>query len=168
VLPALKSTLKGWNRARSGDEVVGDQSGNTDHCKTTVLQFLRLHFLLRFGIRRIKLEVIHRRLSTAQEGLSVELRLVFISFEDTTEKDKLGPPLGISLEDGIDGVGGGNVLGVESSEHLGKEPANGGKHGGTAIRELGSACPVGGYIVTEAEGIKLSVWGVSKVVSHER
>ena len=142
--------------------MVGDQSSNSDHCKTSILQFLQLHLLLRFGIRRIKLEVINRRLGTSQEGLSVELCLVFPRFEDTTENDKLGPPLGIGLEDGIDGVGGGNVLGVEGSKHLGKEPANGGKHGGAAIGELGSASPVSGDVVTQAEGIKLSDCGVSK------
>ena len=143
--------------------MVGDQSGNSDHCKTSILKFLQLHLLLRFGIRRIKLEVIHRRLGTSQEGLSVELCLVFPRFENTAQNDKLSPPLGIGLKDGIDGVGGGNVLGVEGSKHLGPEPANGSKHGGTAIRELSSASPVSGDIVTEAEGIKLSdVCGVSK------
>jgi hypothetical protein len=123
---------------------------------------------LPFGIRRIKLEVINRRLGTSQEGFSLELCLVFPRFKDTTENDKLSPPLGIGLKNGIDRVGGGNILGVEGSEHLGPEPANGGKHGGTAIGQLGSTSPVSGDIFTQAEGIELRNCGRSEKEFHEQ
>ena len=69
----------------------------------------------------------------------------------------MGPPLRIGLEDGIDGVGGGHVLGVERSEHLGEEPTNGCKHCRTAIGELGPACPVSWDVVAEVEGIELKI-----------
>ena len=123
--------------------------------QTSVLELLQLEALLRLGIVGPDLEVIHGRFGAAQERLAVELGLVLPRLEHAAEDDELGPPLGIGLEDGIDGVGGGDVLGREGAEELGEDPADGRKHGGAAVGELGAAGPVDGDVVTEAEGIEL-------------
>lgn len=135
--------------------MVGGKSGNSNHSKTSILELLNPHLLLLGGFGRPKLEVIDGWLGTSQEGLSFQFTLVFPGFEDTADQDPLGPPLGISLEDGIDGVSGGDVLGVEGSKDLGEDPSDSGKHGGAAVGEFGSAGPISGDVVTEAKGIEL-------------
>lgn len=110
--------------------MVRNKSGNSNHGKTGILQFLQLKFLLLSGILRPKLKVVHSWLSSSKEGLSLHFLLVLPSLEDTADNDPLGPPLRISLKNGIDGISGGNVCGVESSEDSGEEPSDGCEHGG--------------------------------------
>ena len=150
-----KSLEKVGNRARSRDEVIGDKASNSNHSKTNILKFLRPHLLLPLCVFWPKLEVIYRWFGTSQEGLSIKLLVVFPVFEDSADDEKLSPPLRIGLKDGIDGVGGGHVLGRKGTEYLGKEPSNGGKHCRTAIGELGPACPVNWDVVTEVERVEL-------------
>jgi len=147
--------------------VVGSKPGNSNHSKTSILEFLRLHLLLLLGIRWPKLEVINSRLGTSQEGLSVHLLLVFPRFEDSADDDPLGPPLGRGLPDGIDGVKCGHIVGGEGSEDLGEEPSDGGEHGGAAVGEFGSAGPVGRDVVAEAEGVELRINKNNSVRSDE-
>jgi hypothetical protein len=135
--------------------VIGDKSSNTNHGKASILKFLRPQLLLLLCVSWPKFKVVHRWLGTSQERLSVKFLVVFPTFEDSADDEELGPPLGIGLEDGVDGVGGGHILGVEGSEYLGEEPSNGGKHCRTAIGELGPASPVSRNVVTEVEWVKL-------------
>jgi hypothetical protein len=65
------------NWARSGDEVIGDKSSNSNHSETSILNFLRPHLLLSLSICWPKLEVIHSWLGTSQERLSIKLLIVF-------------------------------------------------------------------------------------------
>lgn len=135
--------------------MVGNKSSNSNHSKTSILELLNPHRLLPFGVGGPKLEVVNGWFSLSQEGFAVHLCVVFPGFEDSAKNDELGPPLGIALKDGIDGVSGGDVLGVEDSEDLGEEPSDGGKHGGAAVGEFGSAGPVNGDVVTEAKRVEL-------------
>lgn len=130
--------------------MVRNKSSNSNHGKTSILKFLQLKFLLLSGIFRPKLKVVHSWLSSSKEGLSLHFLLVLPSLEDTAENDKLSPPLGIGLKNGIDGISGGNICGVEGSEDLREEISDGGEHGRAAIGEFGSAGPVGWDVVTEA------------------
>jgi hypothetical protein len=130
--------------------VVRNKSSNSNHGKTSILKFLQLKLLLLGGIGRPKLKVVNSWLSSSKEGLSLHFLLVLPSLKDTADNDPLGPPLRIGLKNGIDGVGGGNILGVEGSEDSWEEPSDGGKHGRAAIGEFGSAGPVGWDVVAEA------------------
>lgn len=135
--------------------MIGYQTSDSNHSKASILELLHPHLLLLGGICRPKLKIIHSRRAVSQEGLAILLLLEFPSLEDSTDHDPLGPPLRVGLEDGIDGVGGGHILGVEGSEDLGEEPADGGKHGGTAVGEFGSTGPIDWDVVAEAEWVKL-------------
>jgi len=130
--------------------VVRDKSSNSNHGKTSILKFLQLKLLLLSGILRPKLKVVNSWRSSSKEGLSRHFLVVLPRLEDTADNDKLTPPLRIGLKNGIDGISGGNVCGVEGSEDFGEEPSDGGEHGGAAIGEFGSTGPVGWDVVTEA------------------
>ena len=135
--------------------MVGHKSSESNHCKTSILEFLLFKISSALVVSGVKLEVVNSWLSSAKVGLSLKSLLVLVSLKDTAEEDKLGPPLGIGLHDSIDGIGGGDVSGVEGSENLGEEPTNGGEHGGAAVGEFGLAGPFGRDVVTEAKGIEL-------------
>lgn len=86
--------------------MVGSEASNSKHSKTGVLKLLGLQVILCLGIIGPNLKVVNGRLAASQEGLAIELLLVFPCFEDSADNEELGPPLGISLHDGIDGVSG--------------------------------------------------------------
>ena len=135
--------------------MVRNKSSNSNHGKTSILKFLGLELSTLFGVCRPKLKVVHRWLISSKEGLSLHFPLVLPSLKDTADKDPLGPPLRISLKNGIDWVGGGNVCGVEGSEDLWEEPSDSGEHGGAAVGEFSSAGPVSWDVVTKAKRVKL-------------
>ena len=130
--------------------MVRNKSSNTNHGKTSILQFLQLELLSLGCIGRPKFKVVHCWFIPSKEGLTLQFTLVLPSLKDTTDYHPLGPPLWIGLEDSIDGVGGGNICRVECSKELREEPSNGGEHGRTAIGKFSSAGPVCWDVVTEA------------------
>ena len=135
--------------------MIRHKSSKSNHGQPSILQLLHLEIIPRRLVRRPKLEVIHRRIISPKEGLALRFLLVLPSLEDSANQNPLGPPLGIGLEDGIDGVGGCDVLGVEGAEYFGEEPADGGEHGGAAVGKFGATGPVYGDVVAETEGVEL-------------
>lgn len=138
----------------SGDVVSGQEGGDADHGEAAVLELLHLHLPALVLLLGVSLEVVDDGLALAGVGLALEGALVLDGFEGAAEDDELGPPLGVGLEDGGHGVGGGDVLGVEGAEGVGEEPADGGEHGGTAVGQLGLAGPLGGDPLGEVEGVE--------------
>ena len=135
--------------------MVGNPTGDSDHGKASVLELLHSQAFLGFGVDGPHFQVVNGRFGTAQEALSLHLLVVFPTLEDTADDDELGPPLRIGLEDGIDGVGGCDILGIEGSEHLREDPPDSSKHGGASVGEFGSTGPVSGNVVTEVKRVEL-------------
>ena len=138
----------------AGDVVSGEEGGDADHGETAVLELLELHLPALVLLLGVALEVVDDGLSLAGVGLALEGAPVLDGLEGAAEDDELGPPLGVGLEDGGHGVGGGDVLGVEGAEGVGEEPADGGEHGGAAVGQLGLAGPLGGDPLGEVEGVE--------------
>lgn len=132
----------------------GQEGGDADHGEAAVLELLELHLPALVLLLGVALEVVDDGLTLAGVGLALEGALVLDGFEGSAEDDELGPPLGVGLEDGGHGVGGGDVLGVEGAEGVGEEPADGGEHGGAAVGQLGLAGPLGGDPLGEVEGVE--------------
>ena len=140
----------------SWDEVVGQESSNTDHSKTSILQFFDCHGFLSFGIHFVPLSgPVNTGWAVSGEGFALQFGLVFDAFNDAAKENELGPPLGVGLQNGLDGVRGGHVLAIKGANELGPEPANVGQHGGTAIGEFGLAQKVGRDPLGQAHGIVL-------------
>ena len=131
------------------------ESSKSNHGQPSIFQLLHLEVIPGSLVSGPELEVVNRRIISSKERLALHFFLVLKGFEDSTNEKPLGPPLRIGLEDGIDGVGGGNVGRGEGSEYLREEPADSGKHGRATVGEFGTASPVNGKVITESQRVKL-------------
>ena len=146
------------NGAGSRDEVVGDKASNAQHGKTSVLKLLQAHFLLLGVVQLVPLVgPVDDGGSLASVGLAFEFSAVFDSLDGTTENDELCPPLGIGLKDGVNGVGGGDIIAVKSSNKLRPGPSNGGQHSRAAIGELSLSEVLSRSPLRQTNGIELWV-----------
>jgi len=137
--------------------MTSEEGSHPDHRKTSVFQLTTTHEHLSVVIQLIPdLEIINGGLvGFPGVGFSVEFGVVLPCLDGSAEDDELCPPLWIGLEDGVDGVGGGDVGGIEGSEILGPDPSDGGEHGGAAVGEFGLAGVFGGDPLVEFPGVVL-------------
>ena len=105
----------------------------------SVLKFLQAHVFLGLVVQSGPgVGVVNDSGSFAGVGLSFQFTLVLDGFDGTAENDELGPPLRIGIQDGLDGIRGGDIVAVEHVE-LGEDPSNSGEHGRSAVAEFGLA-----------------------------
>lgn len=114
---------------------MGGQVGSkANHGKASILEFLHAHVLFLCGIQFIPLpEPIENGFSLSSEGLAIELLSVLVGLKDSADQKELCPPLGIGLQDGVNGVRGGHIVRLEGAHNLRPEPTHVGKHGGAAV-----------------------------------
>jgi hypothetical protein len=155
---ALTSTKSAHleKRNRSWNKVVTDIGSKANHGQASVLELLHAHvLLLRISQGSPSVGPVNGSGAVASVGLALELGPVLDALQDTAQKEELGPPLGVSLGDGLDGVGGGDVVGGKGPEEFGKEPADVGQHGRSAVAELGLAQKVDGGPLSQADRVEL-------------
>lgn len=137
----------------SRDEVSRQVRSETNHCKPSILQFLQLQFCASLLIIRPQSGPVQYRNISSSEALSLVGFVEFPCLSNSAQDDELGPPLGIGLNNGVDGIGGGDIVAVEGSVDLGPEPSNVGKHGRTGVGKLNLTGPLGGDVFSEAKRI---------------
>ena len=115
-----------------------DKGSESNHSETAILKLLGAHVVLILHALP-QIQVVNGRFTLAREGLALQFRIVLDRFNDSTEEDKLGPPLWVGLQNGIDWVGGGNIVGLECSDEGREEPTNCGKHGGATVGKFSLA-----------------------------
>lgn len=151
----MEVSRKSWDRSRN--EVSSDIGSESNHGKASILQFLQAHRFLFGGIHLApKLQVVNDWFSFTNVGLALFLATDLEVLNYSAEEEKLGPPLSVGLQNGINRISGGNIIALEGSKDLGPEPTNIGKHGGASVGEFSLASPVSRNPVGETHGIKLS------------
>lgn len=150
----LPSFGHAWNA--SWEEIIGEESSNTDHSKTSVLQFLGCHGFLSSSIHSVPLPgPVNGSRAIASVRLALLLSSVLDAFDGSAEDNELCPPLRVGFHDSLDGVLGGHIVGVEGTNVFGPEPSNGGQHGGASIGQFGFAKVFNGGPLSQVKGVEL-------------
>ena len=152
----------------SGEELFKDQSDNAKHGQTSVLELLHTDLLLAGIIELAPLSgPVKEGITLSGEGLAaIQLGLVLGGLDRSAKDDELGPELRAGLHDGSDGVDGGDIVGREGSDIAGPQPANKGKHGNTAVGELGLDGKVSRDVLPQTSGVVL--WACGCFLESER
>lgn len=141
---------------RSRNEGGREVSGDSDHGQSCVLEFLHGHIFLlcvrHLGpvARPVEAGLL---VDLAREGLAFHLSAVLDSLNDGAEDDELGPPLVVSLEEGLDGVGG--LDGSLEGPVLWEGPSDNGKHCRSSVGEFGLSEEIDGCPLCQFKRIEL-------------
>mmetsp|Transcript_5471 Transcript_5471/g.8049 ORF Transcript_5471/g.8049 Transcript_5471/m.8049 type:complete len:211 (+) Transcript_5471:2107-2739(+) len=158
--------VNGKSGNTSRDEVSRQVRSETNHSKPSILQLLQLQFGATLLIIRPQSSPVQYRGFSSSEALSLVSFVEFPCLANSAQEDELGPPLGVGLHDGVDGIGGGDIVAFESSVDLGPEPSNVGKHGRTSVGKLDLTGPFGGNVFGEAKRIPNLSSGLNTDSAH--